>query len=97
MTLVFSSCFADISEIFESEPTTQETTQKPTEPKPIEPKDTGYNYDALKDPALQKLYGMIHENVNNKVQPILIEEYSQIFNNIIITIPMKIEKIVRVR
>ena len=67
MTLVFSSCFADISEIFESEPTTQETTQKPTEPKPIEPKDTGYNYDALKDPALQKLYGMIHENVNYKI------------------------------
>lgn len=67
MTLVFSSCFADISEIFESEPTTQETTQKPTEPKPIEPKDTGYNYDALKDPALQKLYGMIHENVNSKI------------------------------
>ena len=71
ISVTLSSCFIDFTEFLDVQPTTQEAT-KP-KPKPIEPSDTGYNYNALQEPALKELYGLIHTNAKNKIPEVEFE------------------------
>lgn len=67
ISIIFSSCFADITEVLDKYSEVQETTQEATKPKPLEPSDTGYSYELLEDPVLKELYALIHKNSQNKV------------------------------